>query len=398
MAYFPQARPSAGPAKKPMTSILPNPTVDTIDLGKLPAPAQRLLGPGAPPPAKMMAASGIVPGLKPGDVVTVIAVLTGDADAKIADKAKETLKKLPPPILNGALGADLEAAVLFLLADAYATNVEVVERLLRMPRLDGAALAILAERADEKLGEIVATNERLLLENPVVIEKLYMNKRVRMSTADRILELAVRNNLTLSIPAFKEASQAIKNELIAEPTPELTFEDKLAIEAEAIGKTIDTSAEDTHEIDDEGAEKLKEKLLPLHARLADMTISQKIRRATLGTSAERLLLVRDSNRLVAAAAIQSPMLNENEVSRISASRQISEDVLRMIALNREWTRSYQVKINLVQNPRTPFTFSARLLPHLRDNDVRNLSRSKNVSASIQQAARQQMARKTTKKG
>jgi hypothetical protein len=346
---------------------------------------------------KAMAAGGIVPGLKPGDLVTVLAVLTADADLKISDKAKETLSKLPPPVLTGALGADLEPAVLFLLAGAYATNADAVEKLLRMPRIDGATLEVLAERADEKIGEIVATNEKRLLENPTVIEKLYMNKRVRMSTADRILELAVRNDLTLSIPAFKEASAAIKNELIPEASPEPTFEDKLAVEAEAIGSTIDITKEDTHEISDEGEESIREKLLPLHARLAEMTIAQKIRRATLGTSAERLLLVRDTNRLVAAAAIQSPMLNESEVARISASRQISEDVLRAIALNREWTRSYQIKINLVQNPRTPFTFSARLMPHLRDNDVRNLSRSKNVPASIQQIARQQLMRKTSGK-
>lgn len=372
-------------------------SVQSIDVGKLPAPAQKLLSAGAPPPMKAMAAGGIVPGLKPGDLVTVLAVLTADADAKIGDKAKETIGKLPPPVLTGALGADLDPAVLYLLAGAYATNAEVVERLLRMPRLDGATLEVLAVAADEKIGEIVATNEQRLLENPTVIERLYMNKRVRMSTADRVLELAVRNDLTLDIPAFKEASAAIKNELIPEASPEPTFEDKLAVEAEEIGSKIDTSREQTHEVTEEGEEAVKEKLLPLHARLEDMTIAQKIRRATLGTSAERLLLVRNKNRLVAMAAIQSPMLNENEVAQISSSRQVSEDVLRTIALNREWTRSYQVKINLVQNPRTPFTFSARLMPHLRDSDVRNISRSKNVPASIQQIARQQLMKKQTNK-
>jgi hypothetical protein len=347
----------------------------------------------------MMAASGIVPGAPAGDVVAVVAVLTEHEDPKVASKAKETIAKLPPPILNGALGADLAPAVIVLLADAYAETADVVERLLRMVRIDAAALEILATRADERIGEIVATNEERLLANPTVIEKLYMNKRVRMSTADRILELAVRNNIELSIPAFKEAAQAIKNELIAEATPEPTYEDNLAREAEAIAEQIalDASVEDTHVADEEGEEKVQEKLLPLHARLAEMTISQKIRRATLGTSAERLLLVRDSNRLVAAAAVQSPMLNENEAARISASRQVSDDVLRLIAMNREWTRNYQIKLNLVSNPRTPFSFTSRLVPHLHDHDVRALSKSKNVPASVQQLARQQLMRKQSGK-
>ncbi|HVU01150.1 MAG TPA: hypothetical protein VHE30_05335 [Polyangiaceae bacterium] len=370
----------------------------SIDLEKLAAPAQRLLGPGAPPPAKMMAASGIVPGLRPGDVVTVIAVLTEDADAKVAQKARETFGKLPPPILTGALGADLEPAVIALLADGYASNPDVVEKLLRMPRIGGDALAILAERADEKIGEIVATNEARLLEHPVVIEKLYLNKRVRMSTADRILELAVRNGLELSIPAFKEAAAAIKNELIPEASPEPTFEDKLAEQADKIGSLLDQeNLEDTHEVNDEGEEAVKEKVLPLYALIAEMGVSQKIRLTTVGTSAALMLLVRDKNRLVQMAAIQSPKLNENDVARISTSRQVSEDVLRHIAQNREWTRSYQVKFNLITNPRTPFTFSSRLISHLRDGDLRNLARSKNVPASIQQAARHQLQRKQTGK-
>jgi hypothetical protein len=50
----------------------------------------------------------------------------------------------------------------------------------------------------------------------------------------------------------------------------------------------------------------------------------------------------------------------------------------------------------VSNPRTPLTFAARLLPHLRDNDVRALSKSKNVSGAIVLAARQQLQRKSTK--
>jgi hypothetical protein len=124
-----------------------------------------------------------------------------------------------------------------------------------------------------------------------------------------------------------------------------------------------------------------------------MSVTQKIRRATLGTSAERLLLVRDTNRLVATAAASSPMLNENDAARIATSRMVSEDVLRIIARNPEFTRSYQVKLNLVLNPRTPFTFSSRILPLLRDNDVRLMTKSKNVPSAIQSAARNMMARK-----
>ena len=130
----------------------------------------------------------------------------------------------------------------------------------------------------------------------------------------------------------------------------------------AAAAKVDPTVEDTHRLDEEtGNEVVNDKFLPLHARIGMMTISQKIRTAMLGNAAERLLLVRDSNRLVAAAAIKSPGIQENEVVRISSSRSVSDDVLRIIAMDREWTRSHQIKLNLVSNPRTPFAFSAKLI-------------------------------------
>jgi hypothetical protein len=283
------------------------------------------------------------------------------------------------------------------LASIYARNVPVMERLLGHAAMPPEAVAEIASTADEALSELVAINEERLLAHPTIIEKLYLNKATRMSTADRILELAVRNGVELKgIPAYKEAATAIGMELIAEPSPEPTPDDILFQETEAAANQtlVDASTEDTHRLDeDTGAEVVDDRFVPLHARLGAMTTSQKIRRAQLGTAAERLLLVRDPNRLVASSAIKSPMIQENEVVRITASRSVSDDVLRIIALDREWTRSHQIKLNLVQNPRTPFAFVAKLIPHLREHELKALARSKNVGGAVVTAARQQLERK-----
>lgn len=370
-----------------------------IELDKLGPSAQKVLSEGAPLPAQMMAAKGVVPGAKPHEIVIVIAVLATRTDEKLREAAFGTLAKLPPPILNGALTADLPGSVITQLASPYAGNHEVIEKLLRLPRITGEALEILAGAADERAGELIATNEELMLKHPVVIEKLYMNKRVRMSTADRLIELCVRNNIELSIPAFKEAALAIKNELIAEPSEEPTFDDVLFRETQEVAENLGLrDDEDTHEVDEEGEEKVKEAAKPLYARMAEMTVSQRIRCATLGTAAERLLCVRDSNRLVAAAAAKSPLLKEPEAVQISASRVVSEDVLRILALNKDFVRNYQIKLNLVSNPRTPFTFSSRLVPMLRESELKMLAKSKNVSGAIVTAVKQQLAKKTQRSG
>jgi hypothetical protein len=371
-----------------------------IDLDKLSPAARKVLDPASPAAMRQLAAKGLAPGLKPADALTLVAILAESVEPAISAAALATLDKLPAPLLNGALAGDLPPGVLALIAPKFARDRPVMEKLLAHPNISPATVADVAALASEAVAELVATNEELLLANPAIIEKLYMNKATRMSTADRVLELAVRNNVELKgIPAYKEAAAAIGQELIAEPSPEPTPDDMLFKETDVAAQhaPVDPTKEDTHRIDEEtGDEVVDDKFLPLHARLAQMTVSQKIRRAMLGTAAERLLLVRDSNRLVAQAAVKSPSLQENEVMRISASRNVGEDVLRTIAMDREWTRSHQIKLNLTQNPRTPFAFAAKLIPHLREHELKAIARSKNVTGAVAQAAGQWLSRRNPK--
>jgi hypothetical protein len=369
--------------------------IPPIDVTKLPAGAQKILDPAGPAPLKNMAAKAVVPGLKPADLIVVVALLA-EGDGPHAEQARQTLAKLPPPVLNGALGADLEPFVIDKLAPAYIDDVSVMERLLGMPRIAFTTIESAAGHCKEHVAELIATNEQRMLAHPPIIERLYMNKSTRMSTADRIIELAVRNKLELTgIPAYKEVAIAIGQELIAEPSEEPTPDDILFKETldEGAALAFDPNAEDTHEVSEDGEEKLAAKFVPLYARVGLMTIAQKIRIAMVGDAAERLLLMRDSNRLVAGAAIRSPLIQDPEVVRASASRVVSEEVLRTISLNKDWVQNYQVKVNLVMNPRTPFPMAIRLVPYLRDHELKSISKSKNVSGPIAQAAKQQLNRK-----
>ncbi len=381
-----------------------------IDVALLPVPAQRLLDRKTPFPLRTMAAKGVSPGLKPHESLAVVVLLAHalvedgapDDVVKVSETARGTLTSLPHALLSGALTKDLAPAVLDALVPYYGRDAAVMEKVLNLPQIEASTVVFAASQASEAVAELIATNEQKLLAHPEIIEKLYMNKATRMSTADRILELAVRNGVELKgIPAFKQAAAAIVNELIAEPQEEPTYDDILFKETDELASQleIDVTKEDTHVVDEEtGQEKVAEKVLPIHARLAQMTISQKIRRATLGTSAERMMLVRDSNKLVAEAAIKSPMIQENEVVRISSSRNVTEDVLRIIAQDGEWMKSHQVKLNLVTNPRTPFVFASRLIPHLREHELKALAKSKNIPGAVVLAARQQLDKKSKKSG
>jgi len=369
--------------------------IAAIDPTTLPGPAQKLVDPAVALKMQELAARGVAPGLKPADTLVVIVLLTKSERESVATTARTTLAALPEPLLNAALGADLDPVAIDALAQSYVDRLDVLEKLVRMPRVDMETIEHLARAGKEPVTELVATNEARLLKHPRIIELLYMNKATRMSTADRIVDLARRNGLDLSgIPAYREAAQALEGELIPEASDEPTPDDIIYAETAALAESLAAEkAEDTHNEDDEGKEVLKEKFLPLYKRIADMSISQKVRRALLGTREERLLLVRERNRLVATAVARSPMLQEDEVNLITRNRNISEEVLRIISSDGEWMQSYTIKKNLVENPKTPLMTASRLIPLLREADVRMLSKSKNVTAAVQEAARRHLDRR-----
>jgi hypothetical protein len=374
---------------------MPKDMIPPIDIATLSPPAQKIAGPGAPEKMQEMAARGIAPGIRPGEMVAVLVVLSSSERASVRDTAQQTLGKLPDQVLNGALGGALHPAVIDALAIAYAERYEIVERLISTAEIPIETVERLAKAGSEKVSEMIATNEERLLANPTIIEALYMNKRTRMSTADRLIELAVRNNIILhGIPAFREAALAIQNELILEASEEPTPDDILFQETEELAEKLRlTAGEDTHEETDEGQEVLKEAMIPLYKRIADMTISQKVRRAQLGSREERMLLVRDNNRMVSSAAVRSPMMQEDEAILISRNRNMSDEVLRVIGSTPEFTKSYSVKRNLVENPKTPISIATRLITFLRENDLRLLSKSKNVTGPVQEAARRHLDRR-----
>jgi hypothetical protein len=369
--------------------------IPSIDLARLSPPAQKIASPAAPEKLQEMAARGVAPGVRPGDLVALLVVFSQSDRPGVRAAAEKTLGALPDQIVAGALGTDLEPLAIDAIARARIDNREVLDKLLAMPRVHLETVEEIARAGNEAVTELIATNEERLLGHPRIIELLYMNKRTRMSTADRLIDLAARNGVTLTgIPAFKEAAIALQGELIPEPSEEPTPDDVLFQETEALAAELQGDPdEDTHLEDEVGEEKIKDKYVPLYKRLADMTMSQKIRRAILGSKEERMLLVRDQNKVVAGAAIRSPQMQENEVALISRNRNIADEVLRVIGTSPEWLKSYQVKKNLVENPKCPQTIAARLVQHLRENDLRALSKSKNVGGAVKDAARRHLDRR-----
>jgi len=127
-----------------------------------------------------------------------------------------------------------------------------------------------------------------------------------------------------------------------------------------------------------------------------MTVSQKIKLAMLGNKEARTILLRDSNKLVAMAAIQSPRITEGEVNLMAGNKVAQEDVLRYIYGSRDWLKFYAIKLALVKNPKVPLGIAMKFMGTLTEVDVRELSRSKNVPGTIVNTARQMLNKREAK--
>jgi hypothetical protein len=122
-------------------------------------------------------------------------------------------------------------------------------------------------------------------------------------------------------------------------------------------------------------------------RIFRLNTAQKVVQALKGTKEDRAILVRDPNRLVATAVIGSPRLTDAEVEAFAAMRNISDEILRRIARNKDWTKKYSVVASLVKNPRTPLGVSLGMISRLNPRDLKGLSIDKNVSEAVRRAAK-----------
>jgi len=113
-------------------------------------------------------------------------------------------------------------------------------------------------------------------------------------------------------------------------------------------------------------------------RIARMTVAEKIRMALMGSQEERLVLIRDANRVVTRSVLQSPKTTESEVQSFAAMREVKEEVLRIISKNRSFVKNPAVVRALVFNPRSPIDVSLPLIKLLKDRDLKLLTIDKNV--------------------
>jgi hypothetical protein len=287
-----------------------------------------------------------------------IAVCTGGAHLAAADRAE----------ILSVLAADSDEMV----------STRAQEALLSQP-VEAFVEALKRESAVPALFSYVARN---LADKPGVCDAMVQNK----NCAAEYLVPVVRHISTLGIQALMEELDRVSESPVLaaalEHTNSLTVDQKNQLH-ELLGSAIDEAALAEAAAEAEPDQAKRQTLLQ---RLAKMSVSQRVQFAIKGGSEARRTLIRDSNKVVQRAVLQSPRLTDQEVEAFASMSSLTDEILRLIAGNRNFRKNYTVVRNLMNNPKTPLDVSLHMLPMLNAMDLKKLTTNKNIPETLRSTA------------
>ena len=303
---------------------------------------------------RMDAARGVLP-LNARDLVTVLLVFCHGLAPDLKAQAQQTLRRLPAAVLLPVLEAGgLPPRFLDALARLRPDDASLVRFLLKAGALSEATLIDLASHGCGKVLNVLAENAALL-ERPALRQAMGRNPQ-----ADQAL-LALLGGET-------QASSAAP--AVVPPVP---------------AETAKPDVEDASEAEEESPE--EELNASKYQQSMDMVVAEKIKFALTGDKEWRSIFLRDANKLVSTAVLKNPRITEGEVLTVAKNHSTPDELIRLITLNREWVKSYEIRRALVMHPRTPLPKALRYMSTLGDRDIKTLAKSRNVSPVIVNNAR-----------
>jgi hypothetical protein len=350
----------------------PKPSTEKVTL-RLTPQAEKYARRDAPLDARKMAARGALP-LEPIELATVLFVLANDPDADVKQTARASLESLPDHVISAVLAGEAPPALLAFLAHVHKDSEVSCEVLALNAATDDRTIAFLATLPHSRVVDIISQNQERMMRYDGIVESLGANPLTGRAVIERILSF-------LGIDERNAVED--QEEALGEDEAQQALLEMLGDDMGDVARLLATE-DDIEDKQVEGS---------LYSIVQKMNVMQKIKLARLGGKEARALLVKDRNRIVASSVLASPKLTETEVIAFAQNRSIGEELLRIIASNREWTKTYQVKLALSTNPKTPPPQAIKFLNYLQDKDLRSLMKSKDVPTNISTHARRILTKK-----
>lgn len=321
---------------------------------------------------RLMAAKGIVPGARPADLVVIQYRLTFDPEESVVTAAKTALTSAPTNNLKTAIDAKTPAGLLDFLCRERSSDEELLEFLVLRKQIADETLMFVAETsAILNIVEIIGKNQERLLSNPAILDSLRKNPVTPLSLIDVTVAFLQMAGV---LPTGVEARVAG----LPEKVDSALIDSILGDEEFGADLTLDKG---------EGGEG-EESDKTLLQKISGMTVAKKVKLAYKANKEVRQILIRETNKIVVGAVLNSGRLTDSEVVSLSKSRSVSSDVLRHISKNRDWMKNYEVQAGMVANPKTPQAIAIGLIKNMRLGDLGNLARNTNVPAAIRTTAKQ----------
>ena len=334
-------------------------------------------------------AAGFLP-LPQDDLIAVLAHLATRDDDSVRETAQRSLAEVPGKSLAGfAQNENAPSQHLDMLVRATEDPV-VLELLIRNRAVSDHAIAQLATRADTHIQEVIAINHSRLLRSPQILDALDANPGVSADVRRRVLE--TREEF-FAKKARQHPQPPLDDDAVFDELPVDAIQDLLD---KAAADAADAAAAPPVPPELTDAEKSDPKKLSVFARVLTMSVSEKVQLAFKGGKTERMLLVRDRNRLVCSAVIRNPRMNDSEVESIATMRNVDEEVLRLISMRREWMAKYNILVTLVRNPKVPLGIVLPLINRLTLRDLKGLKDDKGVPEGVRVLARKHFIQRTQK--
>jgi hypothetical protein len=131
---------------------------------------------------------------------------------------------------------------------------------------------------------------------------------------------------------------------------------------------------------------VKERTLTTLQEINNMSISDRIKLALLGSKTHRMILIKDSNKIVSLAVLESPKITTDEIIILAKNKSVASEIIARISRNREWIKNYSVFVELVGNPKTPVKDALSFVNRLHNMDLKLLANNRNTSPVIREFA------------
>ena len=115
-------------------------------------------------------------------------------------------------------------------------------------------------------------------------------------------------------------------------------------------------------------------------------IAEEARRARTADRSLIETLLHHRSREVLEALLENPLLGEKQVAILLSRRDLAREIVARIAENREWMKSYPLKLAVVRHPRTPRHLSLPLLKYLYLFDLLTVAATAGTPAELKRQA------------